>query len=69
MNRDGLTFSMVFEAQSANYGEGIGNISQLKKMTRADGETYTYISRQAIRYNIVRKYYHYYLSPLDPNLL
>lgn len=55
MNRDGLTFSMVFEAQSANYGEGTGNISQLKKMTRADGETYTYISRQAIRYNIVKQ--------------
>lgn len=55
MSRDGLTFSMVFEAQSVNYGEGIGNISQLKKMTRADGETYTYISRQAIRYNIVKQ--------------
>lgn len=52
-NKNGLTISMIFEADSANYGEGIGNISQLKKMTRGNGEIYTYISRQAIRYNII----------------
>jgi len=55
MNKKGLTISMIFQAQSANYGEGIGNISQLKKMTRADGKVYTYISRQALRYNIVQQ--------------
>ena len=33
MTRDGLTFTMVFLAESANYGEGIGNITTLKKMT------------------------------------
>lgn len=55
MNKKGLTISMVFEASSANYGEGMGNISQLKKMTRADGKVYTYISRQALRYNIVQQ--------------
>ncbi len=55
MDKKGLTVSIVFEASSANYGEGIGNISQLKKMTRAGGETYTYISRQALRYNIVQQ--------------
>lgn len=48
----GLTISMIFEAESANYGEGIGNVASLKKMTRDKGEQYTYISRQAIRYNI-----------------
>ena len=36
MTRDGLTFTMVFLAESANYGEGIGNITTLKKMTRGD---------------------------------
>lgn len=55
MNRDGLTISIIFEAQSANYGEGIGNISQLKKMTKADGEIYSYISRQALRYNMINQ--------------
>lgn len=55
MSRNGLTLTMIFEAQSANYGEGIANISQLKKMTKGNGEVYTYISRQAIRYNIVNQ--------------
>lgn len=32
MTRDGLTFTMVFLAESANYGEGIGNITTLKKI-------------------------------------
>lgn len=55
MSKNGLSVSIIFEASSANYGEGAGNISLLKKMTRAGGETYTYISRQAIRYNIVQQ--------------
>lgn len=54
-SKNGLTITMIFDASSANYGEGIGNISQLKKMTRSGGEVYTYISRQAIRYNIVQQ--------------
>ncbi len=55
MNKNGLTITVIFEAESANYGEGIGNISQLKKFTRADGKIYSYISRQAVRYNIVQQ--------------
>ena len=55
MNKNGLTLTVVVDAESANYGEGIGNISQLKKLTRADGKVYSYISRQAIRYNIVQQ--------------
>lgn len=51
----GLTISMIFEAESANYGEGIGNVASLKKMARRNGEQYTYISRQAIRYNIIEQ--------------
>ncbi|HEX9062496.1 MAG TPA: type I-B CRISPR-associated protein Cas7/Cst2/DevR [Clostridia bacterium] len=51
----GLIISMIFEAESANYGEGIGNVASLKKMARGNGEQYTYISRQAIRYNIIEQ--------------
>ncbi len=54
-NRNGLTISMIFEASSANYGEGIGNISQLKKITKGNGNVYTYISRQALRYNMMQQ--------------
>lgn len=55
MKSKGLTTSIIFEAASANYGEGLGNVTALKKLTRGDGESYTYISRQAIRYNIVNQ--------------
>ena len=53
--RNGLTMTMVFLAESANYGEGFGNISMLKKMSRGDAQQYSYISRQALRYNIVQQ--------------
>ena len=55
MNKKGLTASFIFEAESTNYGEGTGNVTALKKISRGDGETYTYISRQALRYNIVEQ--------------
>lgn len=50
----GLTISVVFLAQSLNYGEGIANIAELKKLTRMDGNMYSFASRQAIRYDMVR---------------
>ena len=53
-NKKGLSITLIFKAQSLNYGEGIGNISELKKLTRGDGNVYTYASRQALRYDIVR---------------
>ncbi|MCT6942541.1 MAG: type I-B CRISPR-associated protein Cas7/Cst2/DevR [Metasolibacillus sp.] len=49
-----LTLTTVIEAGSLNYGEGFSNISELKKFNRADGNTYTFASRQSIRYDIVR---------------
>lgn len=49
----GLTFTVVCLAQSANYGEGLGNVTSLKKMTRGDGHQYSYISRRALRYSLV----------------
>ena len=54
MDNKGLTITMIFKAQSLNYGEAIGNISELKKLSRGDGSTYTFASRQALRYDIVR---------------
>lgn len=51
----GLTMTFVFEAESANYGEGIGNVTSLKKLSRDGGRAYTYISRQALRYNIINQ--------------
>ncbi|SHH83059.1 CRISPR-associated autoregulator, Cst2 family [Caloranaerobacter azorensis DSM 13643] len=53
MDKKGLTASFIFEAESANYGEGVGNVASLKKISRGSGDSYTYISRQAIRYNII----------------
>lgn len=53
-NKKGLSITLIFKAQSLNYGEGIGNISELKKLTRGDGSVYTFASRQALRYDIVR---------------
>ncbi|TEB05980.1 hypothetical protein Psch_03022 [Pelotomaculum schinkii] len=55
MKSKGLTLSMIFEAQSGNYGEGFGNIQVLKKISRGDGGVYSYISRQALRYNIINQ--------------
>lgn len=55
MKPKGLAITMLFESEGANYGEGIGNISPLKKITLADGKEYPYISRQAIAFNIVEQ--------------
>src|SRR5690554_6560147 len=55
MKVKGLTITMVFQAESANYGETIGNVASLKKLSRGKGDQYTYISRQALRYNIVNQ--------------
>lgn len=55
MKIKGLTMSIIFEAGSANYGETIGNVASLKKLSRGKGDQYTYISRQALRYNIVNQ--------------
>lgn len=49
-----LTFTAVIEAGSLNYGEGFSNISELKKFNRANGNTHTFASRQALRYDVVR---------------
>lgn len=53
--KNGLTVSLIFEASSLNYGEGMGNIATLKHITREGGEQYTYMSRQALRYNFIEQ--------------
>ncbi|MDD3586741.1 MAG: type I-B CRISPR-associated protein Cas7/Cst2/DevR [Thermoguttaceae bacterium] len=55
MTKKGLTISVIMRAESANYGEGFGNITILKKMSRGDHNQYTYISRQALRYSLVNQ--------------
>ncbi|TKZ36102.1 type I-B CRISPR-associated protein Cas7/Cst2/DevR [Brachyspira catarrhinii] len=52
MENKGLTLSIIFEADSANYGEGYGNVSALKRISRADGNSYSYISRQALIFSL-----------------
>lgn len=53
--KNAFTVTYIILANSLNYGEGIGNISSLKKLSRANGEMYSYASRQAFRYNIVEQ--------------
>lgn len=69
MKSKGLTITVVFEAESANYGEGIGNVTSLKKISRGNGESYSYISRQALRYNLVNQMVElsdgYHLAPVS----
>lgn len=49
----GLTATIIFEAQSLNYDEGYGsNLSVLKKFHRGNGEVFSYSSRQSLRYSI-----------------
>lgn len=48
-----LTFTVLFEGSNLNYGEGFGNILSLKKLSNR-GRSYSYVSRQALRYDIVR---------------
>ena len=55
MKSKGLTITAIIEAESANYGEGVGNVTSLKKISRDAGRSYTYISRQALRYNIINQ--------------
>ncbi|MFR2533974.1 MAG: type I-B CRISPR-associated protein Cas7/Cst2/DevR [Clostridia bacterium] len=68
MDKNGLSITVIFKAQSLNYGEGIGNISELKKLSRGDGSVYTFASRQALRYDIARlgnKMYGWNLEVVD----
>lgn len=50
LSPQGLTATIIFEAQSLNYDEGFGsNLSVLKKFHRGNGEVFSYSSRQSLR--------------------
>ncbi|WP_040335442.1 type I-B CRISPR-associated protein Cas7/Cst2/DevR [Candidatus Magnetobacterium casense] len=62
-----IHMAVIFKASNLNYGEGVGNILTLKKLT-TDAKNYSYVSRQAIRYDIVRmlnEVYNYPLTEVD----
>jgi CRISPR-associated protein Cst2 len=49
-----LVFDIVFEGQSLNYDQGIGNYQELKKIHER-GNIYTLVSRYALRYSILEQ--------------
>jgi CRISPR-associated protein Cst2 len=49
-----LVFDIVFEGQSLNYDQGIGNYQELKKIHK-NGKVYTLVSRYALRYSILEQ--------------
>ncbi|WP_461828945.1 type I-B CRISPR-associated protein Cas7/Cst2/DevR [Aquifex sp.] len=52
----GLTLTIITsEASSLNYGENVGNVSILKKLSLGTGEQITYVSDKALKYDIKRK--------------
>ena len=55
MKNKGLTLTIVFQAESANYGESIGNVASLKKMAR-EGEIYLYYPGRHFGYNIANNW-------------
>lgn len=55
MKTKGLTLTIITQkATSLNYGESLGNVSALKKITMADNTQFTYISDKALRYDMKR---------------
>ncbi len=52
----GLTLTIITSrASSLNYGETMGNVSVLKKVTLGDGVQRTFVSDKALKYDIRRK--------------
>jgi len=51
-----LTLTVITQrATSLNYGENIGNVSILKKLSLGDNSQLTYVSDKALKYDIKRK--------------
>jgi CRISPR-associated protein Cst2 len=48
-----LSLTVIFKGGSLNYGESTANVTALKRLS-TKGKSYSYISRQALRYDIVR---------------
>lgn len=60
-----LTLTTVFKGANLNYGESTANITSLKRLS-FQGKSYSYISRQALRYDIVRIMNEEFEMPLTP---
>lgn len=60
-----LTLTIIFEGENLNYGESFGNVLSLKKISSRGGN-YSYVSRQALRYDIVRMLNENFKVPLTP---
>lgn len=68
MENKALTMTVIFKANSLNYGEGTANVSELKKFHRGNGDVYTFASRQSLRYDMVRlgnQYFDWNLDVVD----
>ncbi len=52
----GLTLTIITaKATSLNYGESVGNVSVLKKLSLGDGSQKTFVSDKALKYDVRRK--------------
>lgn len=60
-----MTLTVVFQGSNLNYGESTANITGLKRLS-FKGKTYSYISRQALRYDIVKIMNEEFNIPLTP---
>lgn len=60
-----LSLTVIFQGSNLNYGESTGNITGIKRLS-FKGKSYSYISRQAIRYDIVRIMNETFKMPLTP---
>lgn len=60
-----LSLTIIFKAGNLNYGESTANITGLKRLS-FQGKSYSYISRQALRYDIVRIMHEELNMPLTP---
>jgi CRISPR-associated protein Cst2 len=60
-----LSLTVIFKGGSLNYGESTANVTALKRLS-SKGKSYSYISRQALRYDIVRIMHEEFDMPLTP---
>jgi len=60
-----LSLTVIFKGGSLNYGESTANVTALKRLS-SKGKSYSYISRQALRYDIVRIMHEEFGMPLTP---
>jgi CRISPR-associated protein Cst2 len=67
MKMRGLTLTVIFDGFSLNYAESIGNFSELKKFT-VNGKSYSYLSRQALRYEVYKKLVEIYNIEADKDV-